>query len=439
MKVVIIGGGVAGFHAAEFIKKKNPDAKITVFTKETEGYCSTCGIPLVLGGELTFENIIVHPPHYYEQAGIDLKMGEEVSSIGLDSKQVTARNERVEYDYLVIATGRKPVIPKISGCELGGVYTLSNLSDARKVKSVLDGAKNAVVIGGGVIGLEAAAAFAPLGIKTTVVERLPSLLPSVIDEDMAPIVQKRLESTGVRVILNSSVQSINGAEKVESVTAGYNLIPADFVLVTTGVSPNADLAKRAGIETGQKGGIIVDAAMHVKRGRFMHDVYALGDCVEVRDEITKKPALSPFASTSALQARVIAENIGGNRVAFETYLSPMVCVIAGLQVGSVGATTYLAKDACISPVIGKAEGLTRARYCEGKKIYIKLLFDRETLVGAQAVSEEDVKERINLLSLAIKKKMNMDDLLWAERCFTPHLSLLVDPVLKAIENAKGVK
>ena len=147
--------------------------------------------------------------------------------------------------------------------------------------------------------------------------------------------------------------------------------------------------------------------------------------------------LSPFASSAALQARVIAENIGGGHVTFDACTSPMVCVIAGLQVGSVGVTSSVAKEAGIKVIAGKAEGLTRARYCDGKRINIKLLFDSEKLIGAQVVSEEDVKERINLISLAIKKEMGMDDLLRAERCFTPSLSPLIDPVIKAIENAKG--
>jgi NADH oxidase (H2O2-forming) len=223
---------------------------------------------------------------------------------------------------------------------------------------------------------------------------------------------------------------------VESVVIDDREIKTDLVLVATGVRPNVDLAKDAGVTIGKFGGIVVNSSLNVqKNGEFLKDVYALGDCVEVNNKIANSSQVSALASTAALQARIVADNICGGDAEVDGYLSPAITVIGNLHVGSVGLTSHLAMQYGITTKIGKASGLTRSRYYpDNKNIHIKLLVHDRRLMGAQIISEEDVKERINAITLAIQNGMTMDELLYTERCFTPPLSLLADPLIRAIES-----
>jgi NADH oxidase (H2O2-forming) len=295
---------------------------------------------------------------------------------------------------------------------------------------------SAVIVGGGVIGLEMACACIANGIKTTVVEMLPYILPLMLDEDMASMVHTWMEKTGIEILTSTRVSSIDGNERVEAVVLDEKTIEADMVVFATGIRPNNDLAQRTGLDLGKTGGIAVNSLMKAARqGRTLDNVYALGDCVEVASGLTNQPYISAFASTASLQARVVADNICGDRSELEGYLSPAVTVVADLQIGSVGLTSHSAKQAGIDPTVGRAEGFTRSGYYPGKKkIHIKLLVHNDRLIGTQMISEEDVKERINYVTLAIKNNMSVHDLKNSERCFTPPLSLMVDPFIRALES-----
>ncbi|KYH36258.1 MAG: putative NADH oxidase [Candidatus Hecatellales archaeon B24] len=439
-KNIVIGGGLAGFHVLEDVLKRAPEQakNFMLITKEKLGWPSTCGIPFGLAGEYDLKRLEIRPPSYYREKGFDVKTETEVTSINVEDNTVSIGEEKIRYGNLIIATGKKPSLPPIEGIGLEGVYTLTTLTEAFKVEKAMKDAKEAVIIGAGVIGLETAAAFSSRGIKTTVIELMPSVLPLNIDSDMAAIVQKRLEDRGIRVMTSTAVNFINGKEKVESVTAGGREIPADLVVVATGIRPEVELARKAGIEIGETGGIKTDSALHVKKGKtYLSNVYALGDCVEVISGVTYRPVLSALGSTAALQSRVIVDNLLGGKSIVPFYLSPFVTSIAGLQVGSVGATFQTAKNTIgIEPIIGKSTKLTRARYYPGaKQVTVKLLFDCERLIGAQVISEETVAERINLLTIAVMKRLTAKELWLMERCFNPAVSLMTDAIVDAAMDA----
>ena len=284
--------------------------------------------------------------------------------------------------------------------------------------------------------METAVAFAKNNIRTTVIDMLPSILPQMLDPDMSSIVQKRLEGMGIEALTSTKVSSIKGNRTVESVVMDERQIKADLVLISTGVTPNVDLAKNAGVAIGNSGGVVVNSRLNAKKeGRFLEDVFALGDCVEIMNKITNSSQVSALASTAALQGRIVAENISGGEAGLDGYLSPAITVIADMHVGSVGLTSHAAKLFDIATEIGKVSGLTRSRYYpDRKQIHIKLLAHEGRLIGAQIISEEDVKERINTIALAIQNKMTIDELLYTERCFTPPLSLLTDPFIRALES-----
>jgi len=446
-KVVIIGGGAAGVDVLELLLRAKGAAKeleITLLKKEHEGFFSMCGLPFALQGLYSIKELNIFEPEFYRAQGIDFRTGTEVTRINLEEGYVHLdTGEDLSYDELVIATGSKPFIPPIEGTNREGVYTLSSREDGEKVEAALhaEETRNAVIIGGGWIGLQAAVAFSKKGIATRVVEKFPYLLPAILDADIASLVKKRLDKE-VTFMLGRTVRALRGEQHVTSVLVDDEEFPADIVLISAGVRPNVDIARAAGIAIGESGGIVTDPALRVKKGNlYLDNVYALGDCVEVIDAVTHHPRLSQLASTALIQARVVSDNLRGISASYETCLSPTVATISGLQIGSVGVITEIAGRYGIPIKAGSAIKYTKARFFPGRKLIVaKLLFEAnsEKLIGAQLISEETVAERINELTLGIRAGITARDIWMRERCFDPSLTMvedvLVDAALKAPSN-----
>ncbi len=434
-ELAIIGGGLAGASVASYVREKDPNLGITLFTKDQYVAYSPRDIPFVLSGDIaSFEDLMVHDFSYYKDKGIDLRLNTEITAIDLENKSIIVEGERLGYDQLVIATGVIPDIPQIPGIDKRGVFLIKGIGDGKKVKEAMKSAKNAVVAGADPVSLEIASAFLTSGINTTVVAPSPYLLPQYLDPDMTVIVQNKLESLGMKVITGSPLGSINGPGHAEFVTVGKEVMPADLVVMSPGAKPNVSLAKQAGIKIGETGGIQVDPSMRVTKSA---SVYAAGGCVEVIHHITARSTLSMLGGTAVQQAKVVAENICGGDATFDPVVNPVVSVIAGLQVGSVGLTSHAAKQAGLAPIEGKAQGLTRAHcYPGAKKIYVKLLFEEERLMGAQLISEEGVKERIDALSFVIKSGATYEQLRHIETCYAPPASSVVDVLTLALETFK---
>ncbi|MCW3131106.1 MAG: FAD-dependent oxidoreductase [Candidatus Methanospirare jalkutatii] len=469
VRVLIIGGGIAGIHVLQELlsrRKEIEDAaadsklEITLLKKERSGWLSTCGLPFALQGIYDIETTEITKAEEFLKQGVDFRTQTEAVELNTDEKSVRLRSgEELRYDFLVIATGRTPVLPKAVEDAMNNVkrvHTFSNEEDAEQIYASMRDAKNGFVRGRGIIALQTAVAFAKRGIKTTVLGGPPSLLPSMLDADMGDILKEYLERNyDIRFILErKEIKALNADAEgnvrsvlVEGADGEEEEIPADVVVIARGFRPNTELARSAGIETGESGGIITDKAMHVrKKGRFLRDAFALGDCVEVVDAITHKRRLAQLASTALVQARVIADNIvseiSGEVRAYSTYepcISPTVAAIGGMLVGSVGITSEEARRNGIKVIAGKAQKVSKARYFPGaEKINAKLLFDAhsERLLGAQIVSSaEGVAERINELSLAIKFGMTAKEICMNERCYDPSLALLKDVFVDAAENA----
>ncbi|HDM35890.1 MAG TPA: hypothetical protein ENG09_01360 [Candidatus Syntrophoarchaeum butanivorans] len=440
-RVVIIGGGDAGTYLLEALLKQGADLAITLLKREKEGSISICGLPFALQGVYPLKEIEVQKPELFLEKGVDYRTGVDVTEINLDESYVIAGDERIVYDYLVIATGSRPFIPPIPGVELEGVYTAKSMEDGRRIEAAMHsaGVKNGVVIGAGIIGLQVAVALLRNGLDATVVELLPSLLTPILDADMASIVQRWLEKEGINFIFGEPVTAIRGNGKVEAVSVGDEEVPADMVVICAGMRPNVDLARKAGIDIGETGGIVTDSSLRVKKGgRFIENVYALGDCVEVIDAITHRPRLSMLASTCVTQAKVVSDNISGDGSSFEPCLSPTIAVIAGLQVGSVGITSSTARRYGISVISAKKEKPTKPRYYPHRKsMTVKLLFDAysERLIGAQIVSEDPVADRIDGLSMGIRAGITARDLRMMEKSFDPSVALHRDVMIDAAEDA----
>ncbi|MGZ4893826.1 MAG: FAD-dependent oxidoreductase [Halobacteriota archaeon] len=443
-KVVIIGGGAAGIDVLELLLRgcKDPGKmKITLLKKEDEGFFSMCGLPYALQGMYGTISLNLFEPDFYIDRGIDFRTSAEVTGIFLKENYVLlSSGERLYYDFLVIATGSSPFIPPIKGANMGGVYTIGNSKDGKLLEKAVteEELENALVIGGGLIGLQTAAAFSKKGITTRVVERRSHLLPSLIDKDMASIIKKYLDDDLI-FLLGTTVDVIKGSQHVESVNAGGDEFPADIVLIAAGMLPNIDISRKAGLEIGESGGIVTDLSLRVKKGSsHLENVYALGDCIEVIDAMTYRPRLSLLASTALTQARVVVRNILGEPSYYEPCLSPSAANILGMQVGSVGATSEIAHEYGIPTKVGKSVKQTRARFFPGGKVITaKLIFEAfsEKLIGAQIISQESVAERINELTLGIKAGITAKDIWMRDRCFDPSLSMLEDVIVDAALNA----
>jgi NADH oxidase (H2O2-forming) len=458
-RVVIVGGGIAGIYVLRNLVARKDEVEegmdFTVLKREKSGWVSTCGLPFALRGWYEIDRTEINKPQFFLDQGVDFRTETEATKLNLEEKNVVLKTgEEITYDFLVIATGRKQFVKET---KLEGVYTLNNEDDARKIEAALNkGVKNAYIRGRGIIGLQAAAAFSARGLKTTVHGGPPSLLPASLDPDMGDLVKERMEKGGIRFILDRrEITAIKGHEGwAKSVVIGEKEgekeeIPADIVIIGKWMIPEVDLAKEAGIEIGESGGIVTDRAMHVKKGRqHLNNVYAVGDCTEVVDGITHRPRLNQLASTAVTQATVIADNIlsdigeqPGLYSPCEYCISPTVADVGGILMGSVGVTSEAASRAGIKTVSGKATKLAKARYFPGATpLTLKLIFDAYTkkLIGAQMVGEATVAERVNELGVAIRAGLTAEEIRNMERCYDPSQALLIDVTIDAAELALGI-
>jgi NADH oxidase (H2O2-forming) len=431
-RIVFIGAGGAGLTAAFTIARKRPDTQITLFSRDDTVAYSQCGMPFVLDGRIeSFEKLVLYTPDIFKDLGLDVRTRTTITGIDLDAKTVTIEGgETLEYGKLVISTGSTPFIPPVPGNDLKGIHRLLTLGDGRSLASAMKSSKSMVIVGGGPIGLETAPAFLHNGIAVTIVERMPQLMPSALDPDMTKLLEDHLKEMGAVVVTGKGVESINGTDKVESVTVGGETVKADLVLLSAGVKPNVELAKKAGIDIGPAGGIDVDGHFRVRRnGLVLEDVLAAGDCVEEVNAITGKKMVCAIGTVANRQARYLAEQLMGNRIPYAPVLCPAICVIGEIQIGNVGLTTRACEAAGIKPVSFKAKSFTRARYYPaGKQLDIKLISDGERIVGAQLIGEEGVHGRINELALAIHKKITPDELADVETCYAPPVAPMIDPI-----------
>jgi len=439
-KLIIIGGGAVGLAVATSVKRHS-DYDVLVFSSDSHASYSQCGIPFVIAGDISdFNSLLLRSKEFFEEAGIDLRTGTTVQSVDLANRTVLAEGEKYNFDRLVIATGSTPSIPGElkAGALLENVFTVRTLQDGMRLEKALLKASNTVIIGGGAIGAELAAACSGRGLNTLLVNRSSSLLSHNIDPDMADIVREHLESLGVQILTDHAPQALNGEDSVRSVTIGGKEFPADVVIISAGVKPETKLAADAGIMIGPTGGIVINDDLQVKLtdGTYDPDVYCGGECAQLQDLITGRPLLSQLASTARRMAGVIRDNLIEKQSSFGPVISPWVAVIGELEVGTVGITTQVARLNGIDLVSGLATGTTSAGYYPGStRLYIKLLFRNRILVGAQAIGGKGIKERIDGLSLAISKRTTVDEILNLETCYTPPVGTLVDPLTYAAKGA----
>ncbi len=439
-KIVIIGAHAAGLDAASAARKTDRNAEITLITKEKKTAYSRCGLPFVLGRHIkTFDDLLVFPERFYKMMKLNLLTETTVTKVDAKEKTVniedkSGNKETLSYDNLVITTGADPFIPPIKGREKKGVYVVRTIEDGEKIDKAIESAKSAVIIGAGLIGLEVAVACLERGLKTTVVEFLPYVLPVLLDKEMANRVQKKLEEKGMNIIVGKGAEEILGTDKVTGVRVAGEEIPADVVVVATGVRANTELAKNAGVELGEKKGIKTNMRMETN----IKGIYAAGDCAETINLVTLRPTMSQLGTTAVKQAKVAGINAAGGYSTFKGALGSWITRLFDTEIGGTGLTDFFAARAGIETVTGTIVSKTKADYFPGAlPIRIKIIAEKEStkIIGAQIIGEEEVTQRINALSFAIQNEMTLQELAKAETCYAPPVNETWEPMVLAAEMA----
>jgi len=442
-KIVVIGAGPAGLPVASQVRKETDAFDITVITDRKYFSYSPCGIPFVIAGTIdSFDNLIMRGAQHYKDMNIDMHSNTHATSIDTDKQIVITNKGTYSYDILVIATGVKPFAPNIDGINLGGIYFMHSLEEAIEVEKAMNTSKSITIIGAGAIGLEMAYAFEKRNKKVTVIERGPQIMGSMLNQDMAMIVEEYILSNGITLLKDTEVIAFEGEnDKVSTVITKNGKIKTDMVLVSVGVRPNVEIAVKAGIERGATGGLITDSCLRVRKdGSFMYNVFACGNCIEVVDGVTFRPTLSALGSTAVRQALTVAENILGTNTVYTPIVSPGVSIIGDLEIGAVGVNSKRAIENGIFPKESTAKGLTRARYFpKGEIITVKILVDKNyRLIGSQIISKEGVKGRIDSMSFMISRGVTAHQLALIETSYVPPISSVIDPLTIAARKLIGI-
>lgn len=440
MKVVIIGGVAAGAKAAAKTKRLLPDAQVDIYTKDTHVSYSSCGLPYYVQGNFEdYKKLIIRTPERFKEDGIDVHLENEVIKILPKNKQIVVLDLKtntvytVDYDKLVIATGAYPIVPKIKNVHLKNIFTLRTLEDGIALRTKLRESKNAVIIGGGYIGIEVLEAFVFNNVNTTLIESNKTVLP-ILDEELAVIVEeyiKTMKPNLTNIITNDRVVEFIGKNDVESVkTDSGKIIETDLVLLAVGVRPAVEIASSAGIEIGTMGAIKVNSRMETN----IKDIYACGDCIEEVYIMTLTPAWIPLGSTANKEGRCAAMNLSGQVDDFEGVLGSSVTKYFDLTISMTGFTEKVARKMGFDAITTTITKRDKAGYMpEAENVTLKLVADKRShkLLGGQAIGCGDADKRINTLSTALLRHMTVEEFAGADLTYSPAFSTSIDPLISA--------
>ncbi len=399
---------------------------------------ANCGLPYYVGNVIAEEKklLVASRELFRDRFNIDVRTEHEALSVDAanhtlrvrDLREATERDE--PYDQLLLAPGAAPLRPDAPGLDLPGVFAVRTIPDTRRIRSWLEapGRSEAVIVGGGFIGLEMAENLVHRGLRVSVIEKLPQLMPP-IDPEMAGVVAGHLSDKGVRLRLGDGLRAIEqrGA-RLEVLTERGAALPADLVILALGVRPETKLALSAGLALGARGGIQVDAEMRTSDPR----IHAVGDAVEVRDLLLGQELIVPLAGPANRQGRVAAESIAGRATGFRGVQATAIVGVLGLTVATTGASEKGLRRSGRSDfgVVYLHPGHHAGYYPGAKPIHLKLLFERPSgrILGAQAVGAEGVDKRIDVIATMIQMKGRVHDLAEAELCYAPQFGSAKDPV-----------
>jgi NADPH-dependent 2,4-dienoyl-CoA reductase/sulfur reductase-like enzyme len=440
-RLLVIGGDGAGMAAASVARRRRPDMEIVAVERGRWTSYSACGIPYLVGGEIgSVDDLVARTPDQFRAMRIDVRVQHEVKAIDLDARTAEVHNlthgrtYTLGFDLLHLATGAVPRRPPVPGIDSPHVHGVQTLGDASRL---LDDAaerrpEHVVVVGGGYIGLELAEAFVSRGATVTVVDEAPEVMHT-LDSDMGALVGRALRSSGVTVRLGETVLGIDEGEVVTS----SGSIPADLVVLGTGVRPNSDLAAAAGVALGVHDAIVVDRQQRTS----VPGVWAAGDCCQAWHRISGMPVHEALGTVANKQGRVAGITLAGGYATFPGVVGTAVTRVCDTEIGRTGLNTAEALAAGFAVVGAKVETTTNSAYMpSARPVTVKLLAEAVTgrLLGVQIVGGPGSAKRVDVVAVAAAAGLGAEDLLMADLGYAPPFSSVWDPLQSAAREVLGL-
>ncbi len=444
-KIVVIGGVAAGPKAAARARRLDPTAEITIVEKDEILSYAGCGLPYYISGLvedrrqlMTTPIGVLRDPKFFAQVK-NIKVLNRTRAVAIDRKAReveiqsvdSGETQRLPYDKLILATGADPIEPPIPGKDLKNVWRLKQVEDADRFREYLQttNCPNVVIIGGGLIGMEMTEAVVERRGGVTVIEMLPHVLP-MIDAEMASLVEKHMRDTGVKVITSTRVERIEGDNdgRVKRVITSGGEFEADLVLLSVGIRPNVDLARKAGLLIGPSGGIYVNDYMQTSDP----DIYAAGDCAEKSCNIRGTACSLPLGSVANKEGRVAGSNAVGHIERFPGIQGATALKVFDWNVGRAGLSAEQAAELGIPVITATVSAPDRPHYYPGNKpVILKLVAEKANrrLIGIQGVGLGDVMKRVDVAITAMTGRMTVDDVANLDLAYAPPYSEAMDVLI----------
>lgn len=437
-RILIVGGVAGGASCAARARRLSESAEIIMFERGPFVSFANCGLPYYVGDVITDEKqlLVANADLFRQRFNIEVRLEHEVIAIDRAASEITVKNRQTgavyqeAYDALVLAPGAAPIRPPLPGIDLPGIFALRTIPDSRRIRDWIatHQVKQAVVVGGGFIGLEMAENLVHREIAVTLIEAQSQVMPP-LDPEMAAVVQTCLQSHSVSLCLGDSVAGFapNSDGGLWVSTQSGATYAAELVILGIGVRPETTLAKAAGLEIGDRGGIRVNDQMQTSDPR----IWAVGDVVEVQDFVTGEWTVMPLAGPANRQGRIAADVICGRESRFRGVQGTSVCGLFGLTIATTGANQKtLQRLGWDYDKVYLHPGHHVGYYPNAKPIDLKLLFSPQDgrILGAQAIGEAGVEKRIDVIAMALQTGATVFDLEEAELCYAPQFGAAKDPV-----------
>jgi NADPH-dependent 2,4-dienoyl-CoA reductase/sulfur reductase-like enzyme/rhodanese-related sulfurtransferase len=450
-RVVIVGGAAAGPKVASRLCRLRPDAEVTLVERGRHLAFAGCGLPYFVSGVVadkkelmsTAAGAVRDPVFFQDVRHVQARLGVEALEIDRAGRRLRVRDVQtgaedwLAYDVLVLTTGARAKRPAVPGIDLAGVFALHGPDDADGIRRALAAGRalDVVVVGGGLLGVELTEALVSKACRVTIVEAASRIL-GILDEEMARLVERQLEAHGVRIVTGTAVTGFAGEDRVKVVHTERGPLPADLVILGTGVAPNVELARRAGLALGPSGGLRVDVQMRTSDP----DIYAAGDCVETPHLLLGEPRFMPMGSTANRQGRVLASVLCGRDETYPGALGTAICRVFDWCVARTGLSEAEARAERRSVVSVLVPGPDRAHYMpEARMLYLKLVVDARSrrLLGAQALGPGAGDKRIDVAATAIALGATVDHVAHLDLAYAPPYAEALDNLITAANVARN--
>lgn len=446
-RIVVIGGVAAGPSAAAKAKRTNPDCDVVLFEQNEHISYGVCEIPYYIGGDVEQSRLISNTPaQLRERKGVEVRVLHRVEEILPAKKKIIVRDiaqaklREEPYDRLILATGSRPKRLGVDGEDARGIFTVKALEDAYRLYEYVksEKPKHAVIIGGGYIGMEMAEALRSRSLGVTILHR-HNLPMHGLEKETQEWILRELAMNDVQFIGEATTEGfvVDKMKRVSHVVTKGGSFKADLVILALGVLPNSEIAQKAGIRIGTTGGIRTDQRQETN----LDNIYAAGDCCEVKNLVNDKPSYMPLATIGSKQGWVAGENAAGGSAAFRGAIRSIAVKVFGIEVARVGLSSEEARASGFDVVTDSVSAWSKVAMMPGSsKLSITIIADRRTkrLLGVNMIGSDGVVLRANTLAVAIQNKMSIPDIQQWDLAYSPPFTPLWDPILVAA-NATGRK